>query len=163
MPGLFDPEFEQDIDAIINSTIHDLEEGVEDYWNYRTGFFTPYRSVGDFASTLVAPVVEPVVSSIAFAAASAVFVSALGASAFCLGVATVSAIGGSDDGVVLGLTLAAMSVLAAAISAAIALVALLAVVISIPASCLSIVTRSLATVGDAIFCDNDCSYGYSND
>jgi hypothetical protein len=155
MPGTFDnfdEDFDTTIDTTIDNVLQELEEGVNEYLKYRTGFFTPYRSVGDFGYTLVSPVVEPIIDSIAFAAASAVSLSAVAASAFFIGVAGISALGGSEDGIVIGLALSALSILTAAISAAVALVALLAAVISIPANCISIVTRSLATVADAI-CD----------
>ena len=109
-------------------------------------FFTPFRSWGDFAGNVVAPIAAPLL--LAFLAAAAAAIVALAAFMFILSLVVAAASALISKDVFLGaLLVAAGSVVAGVMAAFLIPIFALGAVVAPPLSLLSPVTRSVATMG----------------
>lgn len=117
-----------------------------DYYYSYPGFFTPYRSTGDFFSTLASPITEPLtfglLATLSIGISAATAVSAAASLVFAGG----AALFWQQDAASVGLTVAISSAIISLVTGLAGLCLALLTVISIPVDLLFLTTRTAASV-----------------
>lgn len=146
MAGSEFPQIVTDFDSTSNSVVATMGE----YLGRAPGFFTPYRSLGDFALTISAPVTAPFCFAVltGLIGVAAPLAAAVSVTSFLA--AGISAAAGNNEARLSALTVGVVSAFIAIAAPLVAALSALATVLSFISAVAAIGTRTGATVVNAI-------------